>query len=223
MTTGRNILKDSSGQRQWDNQGSRSLSRNTLIQGCPAPERADRYRLGAVSFHRLCYGGLLHNSQPMGEGFRLPAASAGGASGALWCIGTQPVNRPTPAVSSGFLLDAPAASGGASGAVPPRSAGIGAYHRLLADMEGQDCGERPGGRRGRRLPRRTRNASISSLRAGARPTTPLYEGALRRPFEDGRDYYYIRHDNTMAFRPQPAGTRAFTDPYGGEGATAAHA
>ena len=202
-----NILKDRR-DTQWDNREAVVFLENAH-PGLPSTKRADRYRLGAVSFHRP-YEDYYTIASRWGKDW-LPAASAGGASGAGGA--SAAASKSDASSEQRFLLDAPAASGGASGASAQSAAS--ATTITLADMKAK-------------IAANDREVAAGGGSEAYQECLYLKHGREREvrymkehygPFEDGRDYYYIRHDNTMG-SGLPAGTRAFTDPYGGEGATA---
>ena len=196
-----NILKDRR-DTQWDNREAIVFLENAH-PGLPSTKRADRYRLGAVSFHRP-YEDYYTIASRWGKDW-LPAASAGGASGAAGASAAASTSA-----ASGeqrFLLDAPAASGGASGA-SARSAAS-ATTITLADMKAKIA------------------ANDREVAAGG--GSEAYKECLYLKYRWEREVnyikgngsfpFYIRHDSAIN-SGLPAGTRAFIAPNPGEGETA---
>ena len=190
---------------QWDSREA-ILFLFDAVPGLPSTQQADRYWLGAVSTYPRYKGDDGYTIASRTHKRWLPAAPDGGASGASGASGSG---------EQRFLLDAPApaASGGASGA-SGQSTGS-APTITLTDMKAKI----------------TEIAQLVAVGGGSEEYRDcLYEKYrwARQAhymkdnytvFEDDRDYFYIRHDAAIN-SGLPAGTRAFTDPLGGEGDTA---
>ena len=187
---------------QWD-------SREAILflfdaEDLPSTQQADRYWLGAVSTYPRYEGDDGYTITSYHSKRWLPAAAAGGASGARGASGG----------GQRFLLDAPAASGGASGA-RGASGKSAAPTITLTDLKAKVAAN-------------DREVAAGGGSEAYKECLYLKHWWERRarymkehygPFEDGRDYFYIRDDSAIN-SGLPAGTRAFTDPNGGEGETA---
>ena len=193
-----NILKDRRDTRWDDREAIIFLEKHPDL---PSTQQADRYRLGGLSYYYEDED-YFTIASPWGKRW-LPAASTGGASETRGASGAGGGTQ--------FLLDVPAApTGGASGA---------------SGASGQSASSAP-------------TVTLAGLKAmvadndreiAAGGGSAEYKNCLYLKLEwerrvnylkaasDGK-YYYLRHDADIG-SGQPAGTRAFTDPYGGEGET----
>ena len=151
----------------------------------PSTSRADRYRLGAVSYYDPWEDHFTIASH--WEKRWLPDASAGGASGASSGAGTQR-----------FLLDAPAPSGGASGQSGTASS------ITLANLKTKIAANTAaiGGSEAMK-------ECLYQKRKWAREAKSRQDGGQ---YDPGRDYLYIRHDAAIG-SGLARGTAAFTDPH----------
>ena len=177
---------------QWDSMEA-ILFLEDAHPALPSTSRTDRYRLGAVSFHQP-WADYYTIASPWGKEW-LPAAS----SGAGRTSGGSDTQR--------FLLDAPAASDGAGGAVGQSRAvgqsGI-APTITLSDLRAKVA------------------ANAAAIAAGG--GSEAYKDCLylklkwarevqTRVDRGGGSYYYKRHDAAVG-SGLAEGTMAFTDPYG---------
>ncbi len=210
-----NALKDRRDTR-WDNLQA-VIFLEDAVPGLPSTSRADRYRLGAVSFHRP-YEDYYTVSSRWGKNWLPAAQESGSGAGASSSDqgqageGAVAVARPG---SDGqlFLLDAP---------MPPSSDDEGdpsaASFRLSPTAPEINLGSLKG----------KIDANNRAIAAGG--GSEAYKDCLYLKLkwerevrytknELGGSYYYKHYDEAIG-SGLPSGTRAYTDPHGGSGETA---
>ncbi len=168
--------------------------------GLPGSKQANRYWLGALSS-----GGWGDHYTIVSRTQKrwLPAASTGDTSEAIGASGTG---------GQRFLLDAPADAASTGGSAQAESTPTITLTEMKAKVA--DIAQKVAAGGGS-------EAYRDCLYEGYRweREVSYSKENYKRAFDEGRDYFYIRHDQSIG-SGLPTGTRAFTDPYGGVGETA---